>query len=269
MTSPISATLSRLVDSLRRNEAIASIGLSSSPLPTQKGEGDIDLFIYCRNLPAPAGRTEFILPELRTLPLFRPAVYDSPIWGSTDYVEIAGVETWLMYFTVAAARAEFESIISGQTIDRLNGYYPTGRLAMYRNMTILHDDGGLLAGFKARLAVYPPALKACLIEKCLAEVNDEEDLLRAVTRGDVLFFHAAIDSAVDSLLQLTFAVNECLFPGRKRNRQHLETFARAPQDMYPRIQQILFLGTRPACLQSAFEQFQLLRDELIRLHLTP
>lgn len=149
-----------VVRSLANDDDIMSIGLSSNPLPNEKGEGDIDIFAYCSKIPPATDRIALYPKDLRSYSSLKVGVFDSPIWGIADYVEIIhGIETWLMYFTVENALEDFERMIKGENIDRINGYYPSGRLAMFRNMTILFERTNFLGELKSRLSTYPLNLR--------------------------------------------------------------------------------------------------------------
>ncbi len=259
-------TLDELVRSLSLDPRVRSIGLSSDPLPLRPEDGDLDLFVYCDEIPAAEDRARRYPAALREDPAFRSRVFVSELWGDADYAELGGIETWIMYFRARDALRDFNAVAEGRLPSRVDGcFYPTGRLAMFKGMRVLHDADAFLGGLKVRLDTYPPLLKAASIRDSLAELEDEEDLLRAVGRGDVVFFHAAIDAAVDAFLRLLFAANDTLFPSRKRMEERIAAFALKPRDCHARILEVFRLGCDAATLSAALAGFRALRDELLAL----
>lgn len=248
---------------LARDGLVVAVGLSSDPVPERAGEGDIDLFVYCSRIP-PLARRRIIYEGLGvdpgTLELRR---FVSADWGDADYFELDGVETWVMYFTERAARAEFDAIVSGRRHAPERGFYPTGRLAMYRGMRILVERDGFLSALKRKLASYPPLLREAELRDAMADLDDDEDLSRAVLRSDPLFYHAALEEAIDRLLRLVYALNEVLFPGRKRVREISAGFRRSPAGLYDELCEIVRLGGAAETLGASLDRYRRIRDEVI------
>ncbi len=174
----------------------------------------------------------------------------------------AGVETWLMYFTLAEARAELEAILAGRYLGRLDSYYyPIGRCAMWKTMRILYDPDGFLQSFKARLETYPEELAGAVVAHHVQALGDVEDLERAVRRKDVFFYHFALDLALDHFLQAAFALNREYFPSRKRSEAYLQSFRVKPADCEERLCQVVALGGEADTLAKSYEMWQgLVRD---------
>lgn len=260
----VKARVEELAVALAGLPEIDAIGVSSAPIPSKPQDGDIDLFVYCDQVPDRTARAR-VYPaggEIcdRTIGVFR-----DEHWGDADFFTLNGIETWVMYFDESRVQEEFERMIAGERTSRERGFYPSGRLAMFRNMTILYEKKPILSGYKQRLRSYPVAFGNVVMRECRATMADEEDLLRAVTRGDVLFFHAAMDEALDALMQYAFALNEVLFPSRKRNLVIADGFARQPHDFVERIERIIVLGSRAETLSASFEEFRTVKADLLAL----
>ena len=179
---------------------------------------------------------------------------ESGHFGQGDCLMAAGVETWLLYFTLADARVELESTLDGQYLGRLdNYYYPIGRLAMWKTMRALYDPDGFLQSFKDRLAEYPQKLASAVVSHHLEALADVEDLERAVRQKDVLFFHFALDLALDHFLQAVFALNREYFPSRKRSEKYLWVFKVKPRECEERLRQVLALGGNTETLDQSYE----------------
>jgi hypothetical protein len=264
MPTYIETEIKKLVDVLIQHTSIRVIGLSGGarPLP-EPGEGDIDLFVYCTEIPTSSERQEMLnsLPgdvehvEIGKLP--------GGHWGQGDCFFIAGVETWLLYFTVVEARAELEAILTGKHLGRLDSYYyPIGRCAMWKTMRALYDPDGFLESFKQRLTEYPQELAQTMIDHHLQALEDIEDLERAVGRRDVFFFHFAMDLALDHFLQALFALNREYFPSRKRSEIYIQGFKVKPMECEQRLRQVIALGGNAETLPQAYKVWNSLIDDL-------
>lgn len=241
-------TTEAIVQALIRNvsamQEVLSVGISGGkePLP-RAGEGDIDIFIYCEEIPDVRQRSaafDHLRDELAEVKL---EVFAGGHWGVGDFALVNGVETWLMYFTLRETVCEVESILRGDYPDKLdNYYYPTGRCAMLKEMRIFYDRHDHLLSLQKRLAEYPEELAEILVRYHLEELADLEDLERAGRRGDLLFYHFALDLAIDHFLQALFAMNRTYFPSRKRTFGYMESFRLKPEGCRERLSEIVRLG---------------------------
>lgn len=264
----LETTLSKLINTIASHEAIRAVGVSGGDRPyPEPGEGDIDLFVYCTEIPTKSQRQALLMSLGDEVGQVEIARLESGHFGQGDCLMAAGVETWLLYFTLAEARAEFESILDGLRLDRLdNYYYPIGRLAMWKTMRSLYDPDGFLQFLKDRLAVYPKKLAAAMVSHHLEALDDAEDLERAVGRKDVLFFHFALDLALDHFLQAVFALNREYFPSRKRSEIYLQGFKVKPLECEERLRQVLALGGNVETLELSYGTWNDLIHDLKSLY---
>ncbi len=241
---------------LKRHPMILAAGQSGSGKET---DGDIDLFVYCRAIPSAAEREELMRPLGGAYTAFTGTPGH---WGIADMLEAAGAEVWLMYFTDEEAEKEIREILSGEHPDKLdNYYYPVGRLATIQSFSVLHD-AGFIESMKRLTARYPEALAEKLLRHHAGALHDTEDMERAVARGDVLFYHFALDLALDHFLQALFALNRVYFPSRKRSLTFIEGFSRKPDNCTQTLLQIVKNGASAAGLGQSFKSFMELADWL-------
>lgn len=260
--------LQSLVDSISTINEIESIGMSGDKQELPKaGEGDIDIFIYCDEIPEFEKR-QFIINQLgNVVQEGKLNVFEGGHWGIGDVLVINGVETWLMYFTVSKTLSNMESILNGDYPDKLdNYYYPIGRIAMLKDICILYDRRGFLNSLKERLSEYPDELANTLVSYHLDKLEDIEDLERAVRRKDVLFYHFAMDIAMDHFLQALFAINKVYFPSRKRTFEFLAGFGVKPARCCERILNVIKYGSDFETLMISYEQWSSLVVELRELY---
>jgi hypothetical protein len=265
MTCTTEEILDRLVSHISSLPMVQSVGISGgkSPLP-EMGEGDIDLFIYCSEIPTLKERQAVLDALSDFIEEGKTNVIQGGRWGYGDFALLNGVETWLMHFTMEETLADVESILNGEQPDKQdNYYYPVGRLAMLKNMTVLFDRNGFLQSLKNRLDIYPEKLREKLTVYHLDELHDTEDLCRAVTRRDAFFYHFALDNALDHFLQALFAMNSTYFPSRKRTIQYLNGFFIQPKDCAKKLAEVLRLGGEGETVPQSFSVFQSLMEELM------
>jgi hypothetical protein len=264
MSTDLETTINKLVATLARHKSVRVIGLSGGQRPfPEPGEGDIDIFVYCAEIPACIERQEMLMSLRGEVEQVEIGKLESGHWGQGDCLSIAGVETWLLYFTVAEARTELEAILAGKYPGRLDSYYyPIGRCAMWKTMRALYDPDGVLGSFKQQLADYPEELQLKVIDHHLSALEDVEDIERAVGRKDVFFFHFAIDLALDHFLQVLFALNKEYFPSRKRSEVYLRGFEVKPADCEQRLREVVALGGKAETLEQAYAVWNDLVSEL-------
>jgi hypothetical protein len=171
-----------------------------------------------------------------------------------------------MYFTAIETLTNAEAVLSGKYPDKLdNYYYPIGRLAMLKNMSVLYDKNNFLNDLKKRLSEYPNELAKILIKYHLDELEDTEDLERAVVRKDVLFYHFAMDLAIDHFLQALFAINKYFFPSRKRTLDFIEHFNIKPEGCNEKLLEVVRLGSFSEGINQSFMLWRDLVNELKKL----
>ena len=269
MACDTETTLNLLIERLSSISEIQAIGISGCKTPpSAAGEGDIDIFIYCDTIPE-LGKRQFLINQMGDLlKEGKVNVFEGGNWGTGDYALINGVETWLMYFTADETLADIESIQNGDYPDKLdNYYYPVGRLAMLKDINILYDKNDFLCSLKKRLSEYPGKLSGKLVKYHLDALEDTEDLERAVMRKDVLFYHFAMDIAIDHLLQALFAINRIYFPSRKRTLDFIRGFDRKPDSCCERLLEAVKLG---GCSEGIGESYVLwcsLVDDIRRMNI--
>lgn len=260
--------INKLIEGISSVEEVQAIGISGNKkaLP-QAGEGDIDIFVYCDAIPECRIRKNILGQMGVLLESSKVDVFEGGHWGVGDFGLINGVETWIMYFTVSDALKEIEAILDGDYPDKLdNYYYPTGRCAMLKDISVFYDKNSFLTSLKERLLKYPEKLEEKLIQYHFDELDDVEDLERAVTRRDVLFYHFAMDIALDHFLQALFAINKTYFPSRKRTLKFIENFNIKPVNCNERLLEIIKLGSSSEYIGKSYELWNVIVGELKKLH---
>jgi hypothetical protein len=107
---------------------------------------------------------------------------------------------------------------------------------------VIDDPDGVMAGWKARLAAYPDALRARILTEELAVLRywaGDYHYASKVARGDVVFLAGLTSRLVHAILQVVFALNRRWFPGDGWLLAIVEGLPVQPADLAPRITAIL------------------------------
>lgn len=255
-----------LIGAISTLPEVGSIGKSGGAALPSSDESDIDIFVFCDEIPKSAHRHGMLQALDCEVNHIRISSEESKHWGYCDFVHLNDHEMCVMYFTYAKMQAEVESILAGERLGKENNYfYPTGRCATLLSMHILYDQDGFIASMQQKLSVYPPELSKKMILFHMENLEDTEDLLRAVHRKDTLFYHFALDLSMDHFLQALYALNLRFFPSRKRTIQHIEAFGRKPDDCTLRLLSTLALGGSSETVAQSYEVWSDLCAELARL----
>ena len=222
---------------------VRGVAVTSPDVPAP-GEGDVDMMVYCAAVPPASERKTLYAGEI---PLF-----SGGRWGEGDRVILEGVEVYVMYFTMEQAREDIATIQSGARAPKESGgFYITGRLAMYKNLLPIVEDG-CISELKAMAAEYPEPLRQRILNECSAVLRENEHFERAVVRGEVLLYHAALEEALDAYLQALFALNHVLFPSRKRTLKFIRSFSVKPDRVEERLLQAIRLGADAETLKESY-----------------
>ena len=252
-----------LIEEIRKIGEVLSIGKSGGENLPVNNESDIDIFVFCSQIPNIEKRKNTI--EKSGLDISEITINETGgrFWGICDFIIIDDTDICFMYFTVSDMSDEIDSVLNGSRLDRENEYfYPTGRCATFLSMHILCDKTGYIADMKKRLSEYPVSLAQKLYNHHIRKINDSEDFTRAVSRGDVLFYHAVLEKSIDHFLQALFALNQCFFPSRKRNMQFIEKFKHKPAECSERILKVIELGAGTKTLSQSYDIWCVLCTEL-------
>ena len=263
---PIQAEFDTLLQTIKQLPALRAIGKTGGEALPSDGYSDIDLFLFCEQIPSLEVRSVHYSLFPRGVTVTEFGFSEHPHWGLVDSVLVGEQEVYLMYFTQSTFTASIDAILRGERTEREENYfYPTGRLASTLGMHAFYDPEGYLAEIKTRISVYPDSLRNAILTSCLPKIDDEEDFMRAIRRKDVLFYHATLDLALDRFLQALFALNRVYFPSRKRSLEFIREFAIKPEDCEARLERVVALGASAETLMESYEAWQSLCRELENL----
>lgn len=111
------------------------------------------------------------------------------------------------------------------------------------NQFVIEDPYGIIAAWKSRLSVYPPALKRTILEKKLASLRywrTDYHYAHKVERGDVVFLAGLTAKLVHEMIEILFALNETYYVGDGSNLTFVEKFKVAPENFSQRVRAVLY-----------------------------
>ncbi len=263
MKKDLNEILQKLLQDVACMSEVAAIGQTGDVKEIPKpGESDIDIFVYVKTMPAPKERMAAYQKSGTALLDLQLNACEGGNWGTGDAMLVSGVEIFLMYFTTEETVQNLNDILAGRLPDRIGAYYPIGRCAAIKTMHVHADRTGFLHTLQQRLKEYPEPLAKTLCLHHGALTNDEEDFGRALRRRDPLFYHFALEIALDHFLQALFALNRTFFPSRKRTKQYLDGFSYEPERCHERMLEVLRLGGEPERLHESYAIWRGLAEEL-------
>lgn len=256
----------QLIQALPSVTEIRAVGKTGGAELPRDGFSDIDLFLFCRQIPSLAERKHLLAPLVPAITVSEYGESEHPHWGLVDSLLINEQEFYLMYFTLDAFESSVSSILRGERTEReANYFYPTGRCASILGMHAFYDPDRFLVRLKTMCAVYPAELQRAILGNHVGKIDDSEDFQRAIRRADVLFYHATLDLALDHFLQTLYALNRVYFPSRKRSFEYIRDFAVKPNDCEAVLQRVVELGSRGEALAESYAIWQSLCENLSAL----
>jgi predicted nucleotidyltransferase len=129
----------------------------------------------------------------------------------------------------------------------------------------LHDPRDVLAPLKARVAVFPPALRSRIVQDALWGADFSFQFARNfAASGDVPNTVACMTRIVHYLVQVLFALNETYFVNDKRALDEIEEFAAKPVNFGARVSAILAApGASPNALRVSLDALKKLFAEVV------
>ena len=255
----------QLMNAISNMNGVHSIGKTGSKELPKSNESDIDIFIFCNEIPnLDLRKTIYSEIDYNLNVLINAS--ESKHWGIMDFVYINEIEICLMYFSSNKVLAEIDKILEGERLAKEDNYfYPIGRCATIKNIYIIYDRNSFLKNIKEKLISFPKEFYEKMIEYHISKLNDKEDFERAVSRSDILFYHFVLDISLDHYLQLLFTLNRCYFPSRKKTIEYIGEFKLKPNDIVNRILKVVELGGNKDAIKESYEIWEGLCKDIVEI----
>lgn len=147
------------------------------------------------------------------------------------------------------------------------GFYSVIYLAETQRCLPLHDPAGVIAGLKARVAMYPPRLKEKIVADSLWSAEFTLQHARSfAAAGDVYNTAGCLTRVAANLTQVLFALNETYFMSDKQVMAEIAAFPLLPPAYPERLVAILaHSGAAPTELGRAVGDIGILWQEVAAL----
>ena len=178
-----------------------------------------------------------------------PTVTDLGEWGrwvnGGAWLTIQGQRVDFLYRNSDFVSRTLDNCINGIfEIDYLQqppyGFYSYMYCAETQICKPLYDIDNTLSMLKAKVAIYPHALKHSIIQQNLWSATFSlENGQKAAKRGDVYFTVGCVTRAVSMLIQVLYSLNETYFLSEKNLAKHTSIFKVLPRSFPNRVEAIL------------------------------
>jgi hypothetical protein len=213
-------------------------------------ESDLDLYLFAREV-LPAEQRERLC-QAWGMGIQSVVSWGAPgafVQGGTDF-DVGGlkVECWLRnvdYVDEIVDECQRGIVRKEFVTWTVMGFYRHCTLSDLHNMHPLEDPEGVLARWKAAVSVYPPKLRATILETHLRAAQfwpDNFHYRTAVERKDVIYTTGIVQQVVHNLIQVLFALNRVYFPGDKKLALALEHLEVKPPKTNQRVVDLLAPG---------------------------
>jgi len=243
--SPMSLE-TRIANGIQQIPGVEAVALGGSRARgTASPDSDIDLAIYYHpDQPldlAALSRLATDLDDDHRPNLLTPIGGWGPWINGGGWLEISGVAVDFLYRDLDKVNQVIAACLAGKIqVDYQPGHPHAFTSAIYlAEIAVcqpLADPSGIVAGLKARVSPYPPALRAALIERFFWEAGFSIATARkAASRGDVAYVTGCMFRGIACLLQTLFALNEQYWLNEKGALELAAGFARTPPNLKERV----------------------------------
>lgn len=241
---------------------------SGAPEP----DADLDLGLYYRAAAPPSlDRLGALARELSD-PGAPADVTDFGSWGrwvnGGAWLVIDGVRVDWIFRELGRVGEVIDDCVAGRVtcdyyLGHPHGFHNHYYAAEVASCRPLADPERAVAALKARVALYPAALRTALVTRYLADAGFMLDLARKpAARGDVLHVAGCLFRVAAALVQVLFALNARFLMNEKRALAKTDEFARRPERFGERVAQVLASpGATPAALAASVAKLGALLEE--------
>lgn len=246
---PQEPLLQSLIARLKDVKNLSAIVLGGSHASgSQRPDSDIDIGLYYHT------HTPLDCKQLRAIAT---ALNDTPTPTVTN---LGGWGRWVnggAWLTIQGQRVDFlyrDIEFVSSTLDECNagtlrsdywqqpayGFHNYIYCTETRICRALYDPNHIIEGLKAKVAHYPPKLKAAIIKNFLWSARFTLDnTVKAARRGEVYIVTGGLARALHCLVQVLYALNESWYINEKRLVTELNAFDKKPEQVLERIYAIL------------------------------
>ena len=272
---PAGFPLNEIVGQLREVRGVVAVVLGGSwAAGRARPDSDVDLGIYYRpSAPLDIEAIRQIAEAFNDTP--NPVVTEPGQWGpwvnGGSWLTIGGRRADFLYKDLDFIERTIDECAAG--VSRADfwqqapyGFHSVIYCAETRVCLPLHDPEAVLPPLKAKVAIYPPALKQRQVNSW---IWGSEFTLKAGTKsvksGEPYIVTGFLVRCVSEMIQALYALNETFFMNDKYVYREVAEFKVVPDNFLARVDQIVSGGISPEQLAARYEAAVTLQRELAAL----
>lgn len=215
-----------------------------------KGKGDahsdIDFWVFADEAKPNAQRREIV--NALTTNIAGAFVGEEPD-GSYFYneFEYANTRVEATLQSISHVQSLVDECLNGEIVMRpaiwtINGHYNHCLLSVIKAAQPMHDPAGVIAHWQEQLAIFPPKLKAAMLDYHVWRAGfwlDNFHYLSAIRRRDVVYTSGIVQNSLHHLILSLFAINDTYFPGDKKSLDYAAGFNKKPAGFVDAVRQVL------------------------------
>ncbi len=216
-----------------------AIALAGSHAKGQSDQhSDLDFYLFADEVLDVFAREAILLPHTDDPASMYLGGDPDTAWGVCTDFEFAGLRVEASTRSIALVERVLAECLAGEihvepAAWTHRGYYYFCYLSDLNIAKILDDPCGLLAGWKQRIALYPPLLKESIITSFLGMAcawPDNFHYISAIQRNDIPYVTGIVQQIAHNLVQVLFAMNEVYYSGEKNLLPALRGLTYTPPD---------------------------------------
>lgn len=200
---------------------------------------DLDFFIFYDGIPPSTDARKNLISSLQFenehIFVFDDHSYE---YGISDDFEVNSVEVCQTFYCVDNVKKQVNSVYHG-FYRKIGFYYPMAIVAAIAESEIIYAKDLFINTLKVKCASYPPFLKTVVIQEELPMINYYMSrICLAIFRNDKFYFDDLVYQAIDSILQVIFALNSTYLYSRKDLKNKINKLKCKPEKFF---ENLLFL----------------------------
>jgi hypothetical protein len=272
LTLPDGFLLNEIVGKLRDVRGVVAIVLGGSwAAERARPDSDVDIgILYRPSTPLDIPAIRQIAEAFNDTP--NPVVTELGTWGTWvnggSWLTIRGRRTDFLYRDLDLLETTIDECLAGRSRPDFwqqppYGFHSQIYCAEVQICRPLYDPDGIIPSLKAKVAVYPQALKRNQVNSFVwGSKFTLQNGRKGVRHNEPYISVGYLVRCVSEMVQALYALNETFFMNDKYVYRDIAEFKIAPCNFLARVDRIVSGGTSPRELNERFDWAVALRDEL-------
>ena len=272
LTFPDGFPLVEIIGKLREVRGVVAVVLGGSwAAGRARPDSDVDIgILYRPSTPLDIPAIRQIAETFNDTP--NPVVTELGTWGAWvnggSWLTIKGRRADFLYRDLDLLETTIDECLAGRSRPDFwqqppYGFHSQIYCAEVQICHALHDPDGIIPPLKAKVSVYPQALKRNQVNSFVwGSKFTLENGRKGVRHSEAYISVGYLVRCVSEMVQALYALNETYFMNDKYVYRDIAAFTMVPPDFLARVGQIVSGGTGPHELAERYARAAALRDEL-------